>query len=358
MELKMKTTSNLKVALSLVFVLLLAGCAGKTERPRLFWPTPPSEPRLEYINTFYSQLDFQGMTGKQAMRSFLGEEPELFKIPFGVASDGAGKVFVSDPGSLNVLIYDFNTQSQSSLMKQSSGLPYGMDYSQRDRLYVAMPQEGEVHVFSPKGQPLFSFGKDQMAKPFNLAVDDRSGRVFVADTEKHQVFVYDLEGQFQYSIGRQGYGEGEFFVPAGVDVGPDGRVYVVETLNARFQIFEPDGTFIRAVGERGDRVWQFDAPKDIAVDSEGNVHVVDFRQGALKTFSSEGDFLLYTGAGQSTNQILGFGAPSSIAIDSHDRIYIADLVNRRFSVWQYLSKEYLKKHPITPKDLEQAPRQK
>ncbi len=347
-----------KHALGLVILLLLVGCAGKAERPRLFWPAPPSEPRLEYINTLYSQLDFQNITGRQSLKSFIGEEPELFKIPFGIASDGAGKVFVSDPGNLNVAIYDFNNQRYDSLLKQLAGLPYGMDYSQRDRLYVAMPQEGEVHVFSPSGQPLFSFGKGEMDKPFNLAVDDRGGRVYVADTEKHQVFVYDLEGKFLQTIGRQGYGEGEFFLPAGIDIGPNGRVYVVETLNARFQIFESDGTFVRAVGERGDRIWQFDAPKDIAIDSEGNVHVIDFRQGALKTFSPEGDFLLYTGAGRSTNQILGFGSPSSIAIDSQDRIYIADLMNRRFSVWQYLSQEYLKKNPITPKDLEQAPRLK
>ena len=60
--------------------------------------------------------------------------------------------------------------------------------------------------------------------------------------------------------------------------------------------------------------------------------------------------MLTTGTGNPSSHKMGFGMPSSIFIDANDRIYVADSLNKRFSVWQYLSKAYLAKYPVTDKD--------
>ena len=50
--------------------------------------------------------------------------------------------------------------------------------------------------------------------------------------------IVDTEGNFLYSFGIQGQGEGEFWMPAGIFIDEQDFIYVADTYNARVQIFQ------------------------------------------------------------------------------------------------------------------------
>lgn len=338
-----------------VLAAALAGCAAPKDA-RILWPPPPAEPRMEFIGVFYSQDEFP-KTGFQRFVEGLAGKPELarFRSPFGIVSDGKGKVYVSDPGDLNIRIYDFNQRQVHYLSERPLGKPYGLALDGAGNLYVADTQSDTVLVYGPDGRPLRAIGSaETLQRPVFLALNERLGRLYVSDAAGHKVEVFALaDGRHLFTIGGGvGGGEGELLGPQGLAIDGEDRLFVAEGHNARVQVFDADGRFLYTFGARGDQPSQFEQPRDLAFDSAGNLHVVDARKGALLTFTADGRPLLYTGTGGQTHLALGFGIPTSIHIDATDRIYVADLLTRRFAVWQYLSEDYLRRHPVTPEETE------
>lgn len=77
-------------------------------------------------------------------------------------------------------------------------------------------------------------------------------------------------------IGKQGREYGEFVWPLDVAVNNfNGQILVADSNNHRIQVFEPDGRFVRSFGRQGNREGQFDCIDGIFVDSMSNIYVVD-----------------------------------------------------------------------------------
>ena len=68
---------------------------------------------------------------------------------------------------------------------------------------------------------------------------DRSGNVFVADSDNHRVLLFDPNGEPLAQIGGRGSGAGKLDSPADVTVDPNGVVYVADCNNHRIQVFAP-----------------------------------------------------------------------------------------------------------------------
>lgn len=339
--------------LLLILSLLLGGCAAKESTPRLVWPPPPDEPRLEFVGNFYSEESFEKSSKQKMMSDFLGVRGQAtFATPFGIASDGKGIVYISDIHLHNVRIYDFNKKTVDFLTKNSRmGTPAGLALDQAGNLYIADAGKGQIFVFGPDRLPRHTIShKEELGKPSYLAVDDKLGRLYVSDGLKHKIIVFSLTGEFLYSFGGHGNDPGYFFSPQGIALGPDGNLYVADMFNARVQIVTPEGQFVRMFGVRGDQPGQFENPKDLAFDSEGNLHVLEGRRSDLMSFTPDGKILLVTGGGRPTGGAFGFGSPRGIAIDANDRIHITEATNRRFTIWQYMSKAYLARQPYTAED--------
>lgn len=340
--------------LSLLVLLFLGGCAAP-ERPRVLFPPPPEEPRMEFIGVFASQNDFP-KTGMQAFleRSFGAPPKAAFQGPMGIVSDGAGTVYVSDVFDRNIRKYDMNARTVDYLFKAPIfGTPLDLAMDGDGRLFVADGEKGIIFVIDPeKARGLFTIGSpDVVTKPSYLAVNERLGRLYVSDAKGRRVVVFDLDGRHLFSFGEGGYDEGQFHTPQGLAIASDDRVFVVDQVNANIQVFDADGNFLYRFGERGDQPHQFEAPADVAFDSDGNLHVVDRRKAFVAAYTPEGRLLLATGGAEPTHHALGFSTPQMICIDDTDRMFITDFLNRRFSVWQYMSEAYLEKHPVTDEDV-------
>jgi len=103
---------------------------------------------------------------------------------------------------------------------------------------------------------LFTIPRDLKAaegklfSPVNLAVDPQ-GRLLVSDVGGFAVQVFDLEGKFLRTIGKQGVGAGAFARPKGLAVDRAGLAYVVDAATQVVQIFDPEGRLLLFFGQPG-----------------------------------------------------------------------------------------------------------
>ncbi len=350
----MKTMKLCWTIIAIAFVL--SGCAAKQELPRFVWPAPPDEPRLEFVGNYYSEQDLAGKKNSELVQLLVGQRPEiLFRTPFGIVSDGQGRVYISDLHVHNVWVFDFNQSTTDTISKSSLfESPAGMVLDKSGNLYVADIEKGRIVKFTSEHKYDGKIEGGEMKAPAYLALSPDGQKLYVSEPTAHRILVFELaSGKLLRQFGRNGVGEGEFNHPQGLAFGPDGRLFVVDSLNARIQVFDPEGNFLAKFGERGDQAWQLESPKDLAFDSEGHLYVIEARSSVVKTFTVDGQLLLMTGAGKPSYQPFGFHSPKSISIDSSDRIYVAESLGRRFTIWQYMSKEYLQSKPYTADDRQQ-----
>ena len=85
-------------------------------------------------------------------------------------------------------------------------------------------------------------------------------------------------------------------MPTGVAVDGEGNVYVTDTLNNRVEIFDAEGNFISTFGKNGDGPGFLARPKGIAIDCDGHIWIVDAMQSRVQVFNREGQLLIYFGA--------------------------------------------------------------
>jgi len=126
-----------------------------------------------------------------------------------------------------------------------------------------------VSVFTPQGEFLYQFGspgggQGELQRPAGMAVDERRGRLYVADACNHRIAVYDLEGRLAGYIGKCGSGPGELRYPYDVALREDGTILVCEYGNNRLQVLAPDGRCLWLAGGAGRDLGQLAYPWGVA----------------------------------------------------------------------------------------------
>ena len=359
----MALVSDAKKLATLLLLALtaLVGCAPKVtaQKPRFFWPPPPAEARIEFVDYFQSTKDVDRESGSWLEDFFLGEEePEpIFNNPMDIASDGR-RVMVTDGGFHRVMVIDRVTR-QLRQLKSASGenflfsAPYGVTIDPQGNAYVTDTSSSKLFVFGPDETLQKVIGDEELTRPTGVAVDPSRGRIYVVDTAEHQVVGFDLRGKKLFAWGERGLGEGKFNFPTDIDVDAEGNLYVLDSLNAKVQVLDQNGVFLRAFGERGSALGSFQVPKGLSVSPTGLVVVTDSLAKRFVIFNTKGDYLLSVGGRQLFDGTVspgGFYLPMGIDIDQNSTIWIVDALNRIANQYQYLTGEYLAAHPISPKD--------
>ncbi len=97
-----------------------------------------------------------------------------------------------------------------------------------------------LHIGSAGGQ------HDAFGQIMDATLDSR-GRVFVADNSLHAVVVFDSNGKYLTTIGRQGAGPGEFSVAGRLAMDPHDSLFVWDGQLARISVFGPALKFARSI---------------------------------------------------------------------------------------------------------------
>jgi DNA-binding beta-propeller fold protein YncE len=91
-------------------------------------------------------------------------------------------------------------------------------------------------------------------------------------------------GDFLFTFGTAGAGDGQFDGPGGVAVDTTGRIHVADTINHRIQVFDNTGAHQLTVGTAGAANGQFNSPYGVAVDTAGRIHVADTNNNRIQVF--------------------------------------------------------------------------
>jgi DNA-binding beta-propeller fold protein YncE len=326
--------------------LALAGCSGvKQTQPAhppepaaaLVWPEPPDPARIAYVRSVYSPKDLgiKTSTFGKISRWLTGSDKgnEALIKPFGVSLDENGNLCVTDTGSATVSWFDL-ARKKGKRWAAVGGLRFASPVAaahHRDQFYVADSALGEVVVFNDAGKlapPL----TNHLERPSGLVV--ANDLLYVVDSQRHAVVIFDLAGNYRSEFGRRGYGPGEFNFPTHIGADFDGNIYVTDSMNGRIQAFDSSGKFQRQVGALGDGPGTFSRPKGAAVDAAGHLYVVDALFDNFQVFDNAGRLLLNVGAmGPGPGE---FWMPNGIAISRTNDIFIADSYNRRLQLFKYV----------------------
>ncbi|MBN1179991.1 MAG: TIGR03663 family protein [Anaerolineae bacterium] len=218
--------------------------------------------------------------------------------------------------------------------------PRGIAVAPDGTVYVADSRNHRIQLFDATGALVDTWGSygecntnptpppGTFCEPWDVAVAP-DGSVYVADTWAHRVQHFTAAGEVVAAWGSFGQfgvgdplGEGHFFGPRAVAVGPDGRVYVVDTGNKRVQVFTPEGEFVTQWGGYGSAAGQMDEPVGAAFTPDGQIVVADSWNVRVQALTPDGEPL-------ASWPIDGWNNPMAdekpyVAVDAAGRIYVTD----------------------------------
>ncbi|WP_207060669.1 6-bladed beta-propeller [Motiliproteus sp. SC1-56] len=344
--------------------LLLGACAGPNyslqnpvdaipldERPT--WPRGGETARYRLAGLYYGEQNLNASFEDDASAAFTkalywvagvfqDNTSRQLQSPQGVLSDELGALYVADVGWGGIFVFDplYAASTGGALPIWTRATPDGERFitpvalvkASNGDLLVTDADLGLVARLDREGQPKGTFGKGVLNRPTGIARDPARGRIYVADTQDHDIKVFSDKGELLDTFGQRGVGAGEFNFPIHLAFARN-RLHVVDSMNARIQVFDTEGEHLLSFGKRGRYLGDFTRPKGIAVDSQGHVYVSDSFVDSVLVFDAEGRFLLPIG-GSGARAV--FQLPAGIFVDDRDRVFISDLDNGRVVALDYL----------------------
>gem|GEM_PF-635972 len=206
--------------------------------------------------------------------------------------------------------------------------PQGVSVDSSGNVYVTDLGNRRIEKFDNNGNFLFTFGTKgsgdgQFNAPAGLAVTSDS--IYVVDNAQNNIQKFDSTGKFVTKWGSQGSNHGQFLLPQGVAVDPTGDVYVVDTGNSRVEKFDSSGKFLLSIGQSGLDDGEFLSPRAVAADSQGSIYVADSGGNKIEKFTEDGVFLKSFGGSTGSN----LQTPLGMSIDKSGNIFVADTGNNR-----------------------------
>ena len=262
---------------------------------------------------------------------------EQIGTPTAVATDPAGRVFVTDSSAHRIEVFDSRAGGNAYLGSfgedQDLPDPSGIAIDNRNRIYVSDADRAQVIRFTSYndgaeasrilGDPGTELG--QFADPRQITVSSRSD-VYVADRQNIRV-------QWIASTGlpRGGFGVGDlsppgFNSPHGIARdGDNGNLYVSsdEFGGGGVRAYDKRGLLLSTVAGPGSGDGQVSSPTGLALDRAGRLVVADSGHGRVQVLGplAEGNPFL--------GSLEGMGVPVDVTFAPGALVYVADAANHR-----------------------------
>ncbi len=231
--------------------------------------------------------------------------------------------------------FEYLTGEKASGSVESLAKPYDVTVCD-GKVYISDTVRRHVAVFDFKNKGYFTIGENEpgfLRKPLGIDSDSNCN-IYIADISTGAVMIYDAKGEFIRAIGNPEW----FHRLSHVAVNPEGsRLYAVDTGGVqteehRVRVFDTQsGKHLFDFGSRGTENGQFNLPKDIDVGIDGTVHIIDAGNFRVQVFDPDGNFIRAFGSvGNRTGQ---FSRPKGIASDPDGNIYVADTSLANFQIF-------------------------
>jgi len=305
---------------------------------KLVWPSPPDEPRIEYVTSATNPEEFGVEKGffSKVYDFIIGENDTILSSPFGIHANKT-RVYVTDIGSKSLYIFDKKNGDTINIRgsdKETFLYPIDVISDSKGNVYVSDSIRAKIYVFDKDGDFSYSIKKQIFQRPVGIAIGPDNKKLYIVDAVASQVHVTTLKGKFLYSIGKNGSADGEFNRPTFIDVAKDGNIYVSDSMNHRVQILDENGKYIYKFGKLGQNIGSFGSPRGIALDKDDNIYISDTMFNTIQIFNKEGELLMVFGhyGGRKGE----FALAEDISILQDGTIYITDTNNKRVQVFKLL----------------------
>ena len=275
----------------------------------------------------------------------------------GAATDSHDRVYVFNRSEQPVRVFAPDGRFLHGWGAGVFTAPHGIHIGPDDAVYCTDYCDHTVRKFTTDGELLMTLGVPgrfsdtgatsvdyrqirRAAGPFNFPTNlaiAPEGELYVADGYGNaRVHVFSPAGELLHSFGAPGDGPGEFHVVHGIAIDPHGMVYIADRENSRIQRFTLEGRFI-------DEWRDVARPCEVFIDHERRVFVAelgyragmfpgklppspDATGGRVSIFSPEGTLLARFGGGENPCAAGDFFAPHDIWIDSRGDFYVSEVV--------------------------------
>ena len=299
---------------------LLAGCATppkpEPKKTYTFFPPAPDEPRVQFLTSFSAGSDLGGGSSFADFITGQAPPPNALLKPYGLAVKD-GKVYVCDTVANAVEVFDVAKKRSSYFSPFGEGRllkPINLSIDQDGTRYVADTGRGQVVIFDKSGNFLGAMGTKDEMKPCDVAVT--ADRLYVADLKGHTVRVFDKGSRkLLFMIPRDANAkEGKLFSPTNLALDKNGRLLISDTGAFSVQVYDLEGKYLTTFGRQGLSPGSFARPKGVAADRAGLTYVVDAATQVVQMFDAEGRLLMYFGQpGASTQGELSL--PATVKVD-------------------------------------------
>ncbi len=322
--------------------LVLSACSGARKIPTIsaenirVYPEPPDKPRIQYLTSISNSKDI--VKNRSGMHEFvMGKEKDIsVSKPYGIAF-GNDKLYICDLDIKGLQVIDLKAQSFKSFVPKGFGalkMPVNCFFDKEEnKLYVADSERKQIVVFDSTLQYVASLGGDSsIVKPVDVAVHGE--KIFVSDSRGKAIHVYDkssLELIDKFPKLEKGQ-EGFLYMPMNINVTSD-KLYVTDFGEFIVKTYSHEGEYLGSIGSFGRNIGQFVRPKGIATDREDNVYVVDAAFENVQVFNDVGELLLFFGGPYKTAGDMWL--PANVIIDYDHNDYFKDFVFEGFDL-QYL----------------------
>jgi sugar lactone lactonase YvrE len=281
----------------------------------------------DFVNNQIRKIQLGGTVGTFAGNGVPGfvdgaGEFAQFYQPTGVATDLQGNIYVTDAG--NNCIRKITPDAKVSTLAGSGiagfadgkgniaefNLPYGIAADLQGNLFVAddinnrirkIDPTGSVTTIAGTGAPGFIDGPGSSAQfnvPDAVAVD-AGGNLFVADVANNCIRRISASGIVSTVAGdgRPGFIDGlgkgaEFKQPNGVAVDGKGNIYVADNANNSIRMISPSGqvrtvagSFMAGFADGSGATAMFNHPFGIAIDMSGQLYIGDLGNNSVRKIS-------------------------------------------------------------------------
>jgi hypothetical protein len=247
--------------------------------------------------------------------------------------------------------------SQHEKIEQQEGILQ----DQRERYFAF----GEIKKFAPEH-------KISIRRLTKLLIN--KDRVFVLDRTQSQIFVFDMQSGYLYSIGRPGQGPGDLEYPEDFFISDNDQVYILNSMAKRIEIFSLSGEFKKRVDLIIPKAIPFAYPQGLIVSQYGSFlvtyklgpHLLDMYDsaGAFKrTLLSRKERILVPGANiGNCSQVLSLGTSDEVLYFDHfsglfTKLDLQGSLKSTFSVFNRAHKDAMSilKKEIAKKNQEKSP---
>jgi len=275
-----------------------------------------------------------------------GNLPEgwVYKEATAVAVDSKDQVYVFNRGTSPMIVFDRDGNIVRTWGEGVFKSAHGIAMAPDDTMFCVDNGDSTVRKFTAEGKLLMTLGEaDQPAprmsgKPFSVpadvGIDGRTGEFYVADGYSNaRVHKYTPDGDYLFSWGESGTGEGQFNIVHNIAVGDEGWVYVADRENHRIQVFSPDGKFETQWGN-------LSRTAAIRIDNgtgEELVYVGEYFAGIrtndigtdlgprVTIMNTRGEILARIGRYSYGDHAGRFYSPHGLAVDSRGDVYVAEV---------------------------------